>query len=125
RRRWSICISTASRHGRAGDCAAWPPAATRGRAPAMRETLRRECPVVLKTDFWRIGILRAPATQVIAAGSIDAIDTRWMYAQGPLQYLADPFGLWRDERLYLFMEVFDYRTHRGGIDAAIYDKSLS
>lgn len=80
---------------------------------------------MLQTDVWRIGILRAPLAQVLAAGSIAGIPTRWITADAPLRYLADPFGLWRGDRLYVFMETFDYRTHRGGIDAAVYDASLA
>lgn len=80
---------------------------------------------MIQTDLWRIGILRASMAQVIAAGSIEGIATKWISAEGPLRYVADPFGLWREGKLYVFMETFDYRTHRGGIDVAVYDESLA
>ncbi|HEU0195707.1 MAG TPA: hypothetical protein VFQ88_00650 [Nevskiaceae bacterium] len=80
---------------------------------------------MLRTDIWRVGILRASMNRIITAGTIENIDTTWLTASDPLQYLADPFGIWRDERLYVFMELFDYRTHRGGIDVAVYDATLA
>jgi hypothetical protein len=33
-----------------------------------------------------------------------------------MRFLADPFGLWRDGRLHVFAEAYDYRTRHGVID---------
>jgi hypothetical protein len=68
-----------------------------------------------KTDIWRVGILPAPMADVVTNG-LGSIEPIWLPAGRPFTYLADPFGLWRDGRLYVFAEIYDYRTRRGGID---------
>lgn len=40
---------------------------------------------------------------------------------GSFQFLADPFGLWRDGRLHVFVETYDYRVRIGAIEALVYD----
>lgn len=80
---------------------------------------------MISTDIWRIGIVRAPIEQVIARESIDGLETTWVTADESLCYVADPFGVWRDDELCVFMEYYDYRTHRGRIDAARYDSTLT
>ncbi len=42
-----------------------------------------------------------------------------------MAFRADPFGLWRDGRLHVFAEAFDYRTRIGHIDVLIYDGELN
>ena len=78
-----------------------------------------------KTDIWRIGLLRRPAADIYAAGSVAGLDPVWLPVGRPYAYLADPFGLWRDDRLYLFAETYDYRTRIGGIDVLTLDRDLA
>lgn len=66
-------------------------------------------------DIWRVGVVRAPAS-AIAAGGLDGHAVAWLDLARPFTFLADPFGLWRDGRLHLFAEAYDYRTRRGVID---------
>lgn len=40
---------------------------------------------------------------------------------GSFEFLADPFGLWRDGRLHVFVEGYDYRVRVGYIEALLYD----
>jgi hypothetical protein len=68
-----------------------------------------------KTDIWRVGVLPAPMTDIVTNGLGD-IQPIWLPPGRPFTYLADPFGMWRDGNLYVFVEVYDYRTRRGGID---------
>lgn len=69
------------------------------------------------TEIWRIGIVKAPIQQIAAAGSVEDFPIKWIEADGPLRFLADPFGLWRDNHLFLFAEAYDYRTRHGNIVA--------
>lgn len=78
-----------------------------------------------KADVWRIGILRRPIADIYAGGSIAGLDPVWLPVGRPYSYLADPFGLWRDDRLYLFAEAYDYRTKLGSIDVLTLDRNLN
>ncbi|MDB5700406.1 MAG: formyl transferase [Sphingomonadales bacterium] len=73
-----------------------------------------------RTDIWRVGILPAPIEDIIAHGISDAAPI-WLPAGRAFTYLADPFGMWRDGRLHVFVETYDYRTRRGGIDVLTLD----
>lgn len=80
---------------------------------------------MFETEIWRIGVVRAPIQQVAAAGSLEGFSIRWIEADRSLCFLADPFGMWRDGRLYLFAEAYDYRTRRGNIVAYVLDADLN
>ncbi len=56
---------------------------------------------------------------------IDAAGLVWLPAMRRGAYRADPFGLWRDGRLHVFAEAFDYRTRVGHIELLIYDADLT
>lgn len=75
-------------------------------------------------DIWRPAIVAAPLRDVVARGTIAGSALHWFPDQGPLRYLADPFALWRDGRLHVFAEFFDYREARGRIDVCVFDDQL-
>jgi hypothetical protein len=79
----------------------------------------------LVTDIWRIGIARARLAEIIEANSLEGIATIWLPEGGALTFLADPFGLWRNDQLFLFAEVFDYRRRIGRIDVFTFDASFN
>lgn len=66
-------------------------------------------------DLWRIGLVEAPIAEVARRGFPPGASVRWLPEEGGLKFLADPFGLWRDGRLHLFAEAYDYRTRHGVI----------
>ncbi|QNE31043.1 formyl transferase [Sphingomonas sp. NBWT7] len=68
-------------------------------------------------DFWRCGIVHADASSILARGSLDDFAISWLPGTRGLTYLADPFALWRDDQLHVFVENFDYVSGRGRIDA--------
>ena len=78
----------------------------------------------LRKDIWRPAIVAAPMADVLAAGTLDGLKLRWLPESGSFRFLADPFGLWRDDLLHVFVEAFDYRTRRGVIDVLVYDSAL-
>lgn len=79
----------------------------------------------LRSDIWRIGLVEAPIAAVAAAGGIEGLPVRWLAEEPGFRFLADPFGLWRDGRLFLFAEAYDYRTRHGVIDVLELGEDLS
>ncbi len=77
----------------------------------------------LKKDIWRIGAVRATAAEILRSG-LQGRDVTWLCDMPPLTFLADPFGVWRGERLYVFAEAYDYRDRHGFIEALTFDASL-
>lgn len=75
----------------------------------------------LRKDIWRPAIVDAPIGDVLARGGIDGLPLHWLPPMGSFRFIADPFGLWRDGRLHLFVEGYDYRTRHGWIEAMVMD----
>lgn len=67
-------------------------------------------------DIWRVGLVAAPIAEIARRGFPADVPVRWLAEEGRLKFLADPFGLWRDGRLHLFVEAYDYRTRHGVIE---------
>ena len=78
----------------------------------------------LRKDIWRVGIVRKPLRDVLAAGSLADDPVLWLPELPALHFYADPFGLWRDGKLYLFVETYDYWRRRGSIDVLTLDRDL-
>lgn len=74
-------------------------------------------------DIWRPAIIRKPIDAVWREG-IDAQDLQWLPGLAPGRFRADPFGLWHNGLLYLFVERFDYQDRGGWIEVLIYDAAL-
>ena len=81
--------------------------------------------MALRKDIWRPAIVMATAAEIIARGSIEGLPLHWLPPMGSFQFLADPFGLWRDGRLYVFVETYDYRVRIGAIEVLVYDAALT
>jgi hypothetical protein len=83
------------------------------------------CTMQLVKDFWRCGVVAADAASIVQRGSLENLPISWLPGTSGLRYLADPFGLWRDKRLYVFAEGFDYSVGIGHIVVTIFDRSLA
>jgi len=79
--------------------------------------------MALLKDIWRVGVIRTQVADLTAEALANAA-TIWLPNPGPLRFLADPFGLWRDGRLHLFAETYDYRDRVGAIDLFVLDAEL-
>lgn len=79
----------------------------------------------LRKDIWRPAIIRASFEQIVAAGSIEGFDLQWLPPMGAFRFLADPFGWWRDGKLHVFVETYDYRVRIGAIEVLTYDSDLT
>ena len=80
----------------------------------------------MKTELWRIGIVRADVSQIaLGAGSIDPGTITWLPAQRPFAFIADPFALWEGGKLHVLAEHFDYRTKHGVIQYYTFNADLA
>ena len=68
------------------------------------------------SDIWRVGVIERPIQAIASAGGLHEAPVRWLPEEPDFTFLADPFGVWRDGRLHLFAEAYDYRTRHGVID---------
>lgn len=78
----------------------------------------------LKKDIWRPLIVEAPLDEIVRRGSLDGFAFRWLPAGPDLTFSADPFAIWRDGLLFIFVENFDYRTAHGTIAVHVLDDRL-
>src|ERR1700710_143314 len=74
-------------------------------------------------DIWRCAIVKQTAEEIVRDG-VSPGSAIWFPDTPPFTFWADPFALWRDGRLYVFAEAFDYRTRIGHIDLLVYDGDL-
>ncbi|WP_029913233.1 family 43 glycosylhydrolase [Caulobacter sp. UNC358MFTsu5.1] len=75
-------------------------------------------------DMWRVGLVRAPMADLLKPGALAEHPVTWIPDPGPLRFLADPMGVWRDGRLYVFAEIYDYRDRIGAIEVLTFDADL-
>ena len=74
-------------------------------------------------DIWRPAIIAKPLEHIVEEG-IDEASLHWLPELPPACFRADPFGLWRDGKLHVFVERFDYHDRGGWIEVLIYDADL-
>ena len=78
----------------------------------------------LRKDIWRPAIVEAPLADIVRRGSLEGLPVHWL-PDMPFQcFLADPFGLWRNGKLHVFVEAYDYRDRIGTIELLIYDAAF-
>ena len=76
----------------------------------------------IETDIWAVGILNKKISKFIKNKKENNII--WIYPEKPFQFYADPFGIWKDGKLYVFVEALDYRIKKGNIDCFVFNKNL-
>lgn len=79
----------------------------------------------LKKDIWRPFIVHAEMDTIIRQGNFAGFQWTALPASRSLAYTADPFGLWRDDHLHVFVETFDYREGHGRIACHVFDRRFS
>nr|WP_246495489.1 hypothetical protein [Ameyamaea chiangmaiensis] len=80
---------------------------------------------MLRTDLWRTAVVEAPMAEIVARGTVEGLPVHWLPDIGSLRFLADPFGIWRDGRLHVFVEGYDYRNRVGHIDVVTLDERFA
>lgn len=74
----------------------------------------------LRKDIWTPLIVEARIEDIVARGTIADLPIHRLPPMGSFRFLADPFGLWRDGLLHVFVETYDYRVRIGAIELLIY-----
>lgn len=77
-----------------------------------------------RCDLWRVGIVHAPAEEIATSGLSDDMAIDWLDTCKAFTFDADPFGIWHDGHLHIFVEYYDYRTRHGVIDRLELDESF-
>jgi hypothetical protein len=67
------------------------------------------------TNVWNVGLVARGIERFAAGAPLTAGDVRWLPALGGHRFIADPFALRRDGRLWIFHEYLDYATRIGEI----------
>jgi hypothetical protein len=80
--------------------------------------------VGLRKDIWRPAIVGAPIEEIVRRGSVEGLPVTWLPSMSSFRFLADPFGLWRDDLLHVFVETYDYRVRIGAIEVLTYSRDL-
>ena len=75
-----------------------------------------------ETDLWIVGIAKQPLLKFSQKPSKKNII--WVQPDNSYQFFADPFGVWKNNKLYLFVEFLDYREKKGRIDCITFDKDF-
>ncbi len=76
-----------------------------------------------KTDIWHVGIVKASASDFLKDMPSKS-KVVWLPQGRSFTFYADPFGIWRDGKLYVFVEAFDYRVGKGTIECFVLSKKL-
>jgi len=69
-------------------------------------------------------IVESPIDEILKRGSIADVAVHWLPSMGSFQFLADPFGLWRNGVLHVFVETYDYRVRVGAIETLTFDSTF-
>lgn len=79
----------------------------------------------LRKDLWKSAIVSASLDYILERQSIADLKLTWLPPMPAFTFAADPFGMWRDGRLYVFVEIYDYRVRIGRIEVLTYDSGLN
>ena len=76
-------------------------------------------------DIWRCAIVDVPASELIQS-DLTTEKIRWLpESTEKHSFRADPFGIWENDRLHVFVERFDYRILKGEIELLSFDQELN
>jgi len=79
-----------------------------------RNAAIRICRFLFRHEKWNIGIVASPITAFLNPGMKPQIHWLPRTSNG---FLADPFGIFKDDKLTILCEDFDYRTSKGIISS--------
>lgn len=79
----------------------------------------------LRKDIWRTGIIEAPLATLLQTPDWSEIPCHFLPDMPrAFQFRADPFGVWHEGLLHVFLEIYDYRNRIGEIELFVYDRSF-
>ncbi len=68
-----------------------------------------------RTELWHVGIAHIPTYALLEGRELNTAPITWLPLPRSFCFLADPFGIWHEDDLCVFVEALDYRTKRGEI----------
>jgi len=81
----------------------------------FRNSVIRICRFLFRHEKWNIGIVASPITAFLNTEEKPRI--HWLTQTRSNGFLADPFGIFKDDKLTILCEDFDYRTSKGMISS--------
>jgi hypothetical protein len=95
-------------------------------APTRVQLFNYKCRIAVRTvrvvlrslfrhDQWNVGWADLPIASFLHSSHSESV--QWLKPPRRSEFLADPFGVWRDGRLTILYEHFSYRDTRGSIAA--------
>ena len=83
---------------------------------SMRNAAARMLRTLVLRGEWNIGVVFQPIHSFLSPGSPQRTpEVHWLPPLEDGKFLADPFGIERDGRIYILCEEFDYGPHKGVI----------
>jgi hypothetical protein len=79
----------------------------------MKTSVSRIYTNLAKIQDWNVGVIAQPISDFLKPNNNPKI--MWLPAPGKGKYFADPFGLIRDNRIFILCEEFDYSSRKGRI----------
>jgi hypothetical protein len=70
---------------------------------------------LFRHDQWNVGRIDRPISSFLSPDATAGV--QWLEPPRGSEYFADPFGVWREQRLTILCEHFSYRSNRGTIAA--------
>jgi hypothetical protein len=80
-------------------------------ARTLRAQVRHQVGSLFRGVQWNIGVLRRPIGSLVGRATVD--DAEWLPSPARRWFAADPFGVTRQGRTFVFFERYDYRSQRG------------
>lgn len=80
--------------------------------------------MALHKTIWRPAIVQTAQENIIKKKSLHGWNVTFLPPTAPYTFLADPFGLWHDNKLFVFVEFYDYWQCHGVIYVYIYNRDF-
>lgn len=79
----------------------------------LKNRIAKEFHLLFCHQHWNVGFVEQPIHAFLEEDNRPLV--RWFPSKGKDKFLADPFGIQRKGRMYIFCEEFDYATMKGVI----------
>ena len=74
---------------------------------------------IIFMDYWNVGVVNEPIQRFLTSESLP--DSVWYPRLPRHKFMADPFGITIQNKLYIFYEEFPYKAMRGNISVVTYE----
>ncbi|MDF7674817.1 hypothetical protein PT277_05705 [Acetobacteraceae bacterium ESL0709] len=78
-----------------------------------------------KEDNWQSAIIHAPMKEIISDYGFGGCKVTLLPSEDDGCVLSDPFGLWRGDRLFIFVKAYNKHSFRSTIRVLVYDSAFT